>query len=197
MNQTNTEISELYFSLTIMSYILSIDIGIHNLGYSIMNTNMSNINFGIFDLDKHIQKSSKNIVLDRIKYISMFIKQIFDKLNITKVIIERQVNNNTMAMELMYCIASTCYQYCSDIVIFDPKLKFTKLRINYDTKNKNHKKLSIKIMRNYITKYYPKYLDKFNSYDKQDDIADSLFMLLININEDNITELNKILECNK
>lgn len=194
------------------SYTLSIDIGIHNLGYAIGLQNSAAIlhkqrneveaatiattlySFGLFDIDDKIKKSA-NIVMERVRLVSMFLKQIFKNLPITIVIIERQVNTNVMAMELMYCVASCCYQYCRNIIIFDPKLKFTKLKIPYETKNKAHKKLSIKIIRNYISNYYEDLLERFVSYDKLDDISDAVFMLLVYSYNDNPAELKKLRKC--
>ena len=167
--------------------ILSIDIGIHNLGYAIYDKNTKSeqkkepLIFGLYDLDDNIEKKDKknNIVITRTKYINKFVKKIFKNHQVNTVIIERQVNTNTRAMELMYLLTATIYNYCEDIIIFDPKLKFTKTGLIYNTKNKAHKKLSIKVIREYITNNYPSLLDSFENYDKKDDISDAVFMLLI------------------
>lgn len=177
--------------------ILSIDIGIHNIGYALYNTETDKLNFGLFDTDSKLTKSDKklNIVVSRVKYINMFVKEMFDRYKITKIIIERQVNNNTMAMELMYALTATIYNYCDNIEIFDPKLKFTSLGISYNTKNKAHKKLSISIVNNYIDKYYNYKLNDFEQYNKLDDISDAVFMLFISLYKNDSKQLLKIKEC--
>lgn len=175
-------------------YILSIDIGIHNIGYALYDKENDDLNFGLYDIDEHLTKADKkaNVVVTRVKYVNMFVDKIFENNNISKVIIERQVNNNTMAMELMYALTSCIYRYCKDIVIFDPKMKFKALGLTYTTKNKAHKKLSIQIVDNYINKYYPQLVEKFDMNTKQDDISDAILMLLIDMNKNNIDELMKI-----
>lgn len=175
--------------------ILSIDIGIHNLGYSLYDVDNNKLFFDLYDIDEKISKND-NIILSRTKIINDFVKNIFtNHNNINTVIIEKQVNVNTMAMELMYLLTATIYNYCDNIIIFDPKQKFTKLSIKYDVKNKNHKKLSIRIIRNYISKYYNDLLDTFDSYTKRDDISDSVFMLFVHLYNDNKKELIKLKQC--
>ena len=119
------------------NYILSIDIGIHNLGWCVMETNPNTpyLEFGLYDIDE--DNKNKDTVLYRTAKVHEFVKQIFDIYNVSTVIIERQVNVNTMAMELMYSLVSSIYPYTRNIIIFDPKLKFTTLSLKYDTKNKS------------------------------------------------------------
>lgn len=174
--------------------ILSIDIGIHNIGYAIYNKIEDKLDFGLYDIDSQLTKSDKknNTVITRVKYVSLFIDKLFESYNFNKVIVERQVNNNTMAMELMYSIVSCVYKYCKDIIIFDPKMKFKALGLTYSTKNKAHKKLSVNIVSNYINKYYSSLMDKFDDNTKQDDISDAILMLLIDNYKNDINELMKI-----
>ena len=179
-----------------MNYnILSIDIGIHNLGYSLFNINDNKLFFDLYDIDNNINNNI-NIVVSRTKIINEFIKILFTKYpDINTVIIERQVNVNTMAMELMYLLTATIYNYCTNIIIFDPKQKFNKLSIKYNIKNKEHKKLSINIIYNFLLKYHVELIDKFNSFNKKDDISDAIFMLLVYVYKDNKKELMKLKEC--
>ena len=165
-----------------VNYILSIDIGIHNLGWCVMNTTSEDeqntfIDFDLYDIDK--ENNNKDIVLYRTAKVHEFVKQIFDKYSVSTVIVERQVNVNTMAMELMYSLVSAIYVYTNNIIIFDPKLKFTTLSLKYDTKSKQHKKLSIYIVYNYLRHKYPDLVNKFMSYSKRDDISDAILMLLV------------------
>lgn len=170
---------------------LSIDIGIHNLAYAIHKD--GELIFDMFDIDAHITARKCNVVIQRVKVVNDFINEIFGKYNIEKVIIERQVNNNTVAMEMMYLITATCIRYTENIIIFDPKLKFSTLRLPYDTRNKAHKKLSVQIITNYLARYYP--ANDITKYKKKDDIADSVFMLLVEEYKDDKDKLMQLREC--
>lgn len=174
--------------------ILSVDLGIHNIGYAIYTISDDKLQFGLYDIDSNLTASDRkaNVVVTRTKYIYMFVSNVFKQYPIDTVIIERQVNNNTMAMELMYSLTACVYNFCKDIVIFDPKLKFTSLGLTYNTKNKAHKKLSINIVKNYITKYYPDLLSSFEDNSKQDDISDAVLMIFTHINKNNVEALMKI-----
>lgn len=45
--------------------ILSIDIGVHNLGYAIYDEESNTLNFDIYDVDKNMRKKD-NIVMSRV-----------------------------------------------------------------------------------------------------------------------------------
>ena len=93
-------------------HILSIDIGIKNLGYSIISfdklgkkqlTDLA-VEFDIFDISKHLPKKT-DIVSSRCEALIQFFRPLFQAYgHFRTIIIERQVNRNTMAMELMYAI---------------------------------------------------------------------------------------------
>ena len=182
------------------SAILSIDIGIHNLGWCVMETAMVDdhcdteaniyLDFGLYDIDE--DNKNKDTVLYRTAKVHEFVKQIFDIYNVSTVIVERQVNVNTMAMELMYSLVASIYSYTRDIIIFDPKLKFTTLSLKYDTKNKQHKKLSVCVVYGYLRHKYPEHVNKFMSYTKRDDISDAVLMLLVYVYKNNKQELATI-----
>lgn len=141
--------------------------------------NREDMVFGLYDVDANLP-SNDDVVVSRVAVINSFVKEIFDEFpSISTVIIERQVNVNTMAMELMYALTATVYNYCKDIVIFDPKLKFTMLSLKYSTQSKAHKKLSVEIVRNYLATHHSDLLPLFNCNKKRDDIADAVLMLLV------------------
>ena len=181
-----------------MTKFLSIDIGIKNLGWTYIVVdeieqrkkaitkcdecdvsffqNISELRFGIYSIDEN--KTYKDSVVKwRCKKINDFFAM-FDSLDY--IIIERQVNTNTMAMELMYAIVMKAMSVVgeSNVFIFDPKVKFTFYGEEYTTKNKAHKKYSIAKATNILTQEYPELLDEFNKYNKKDDISDSLNQLL-------------------
>ena len=164
-----------------MHCILSLDLGIKNLGYSIISyTKLGilsfsdlTIKFDIFNIEKHIPKKS-SIVTGRCNALHTFFSDIAEKYIIDFVIIERQVSRNTMAMELMYATTAIAMFHCPDVIIFDPKNKFNKLDIEYVTEGKKHKEQSSLYARNLIKNKFSDLLNEFNKYEKKDDISDSL-----------------------
>lgn len=161
--------------------IISIDLGIKNLGYSVisyskigkLNFSDIKINFGIYDISKCIPKKV-NVVNGRCAALFKFFADIIENFTVDTVIIERQVSRNVMAMELMYATTAIAMFYCDDVVIFDPKNKFNKLNIEYSTESKKHKKQSSSYARNLIESEFSDMLNEFDSYSKKDDISDSL-----------------------
>ena len=172
--------------------ILSIDIGIHNLAYALFDDDI--VWFDIYDVDNKMKAFERrtNVVLSRTKYLHEFVKDIFENNNITKVIIERQVPTNTIAMEIMYMLTGIVYTYCNNIVIFDPKLKFTTIGLPYDTHNKAHKKLSIEIVEKYLENKNKILFDKLQTYEKKDDISDAILMALVETFKDDKEKLVEI-----
>ena len=183
------------------SAIVSIDIGIKNLaGVIITNYNQNlkdiNIHFDLYDLTKCSGRT--NVSVSR----SCVIKNIFATISqnhiIDKIIIERQVQQNTIAHSLMYSIISIALFYVEpqNIIIFDPKIKFTKLCISYTTKNKEHKKLSVNLIHNFlINTEKNNNLKSFEALVKKDDVADALLQALVITAEHNylLKELRKLL----
>lgn len=171
-------------------HILSIDIGIKNLGWAIIEFNKLgkkvledlSITFNIYDISKHLPKR-KDIVSGRCEALLQFFQPLFAKYNSFKtIIIERQVNRNTMAMELMYAITMAIKILNgpnSEIIIFDPKDKFLKLGLEYSTKNKAHKKQSILYAHKLVESYWSDLLPTFNDFEKKDDISDALNQALV------------------
>ena len=177
-----------------MPKLLSIDIGTTNLGYTFIDFDTKcgladmGIRFGIFRIDAG-KKVKDSIVIHRIKKV----KELFSLFPILDyVIIERQVNINTEAMELMYAITSAAMLRVGDncVTIFDPKLKFTHYHLKYDTKGKAHKRLSIQIAHEFLEAYYPELIDEFSMYEKKDDISDSLNQAIVWLRKNNMIKIS-------
>ena len=174
--------------------IISIDIGVKNLAVVII-TNYKNslkdisIKFNLYNLND-FNYNSNSIIVDRCLAISNIFKDISTKYNIQKVIIERQVIQNTVANRLLYSLITAALNYTENIIIFNPLDKFIKLDIKYSTKNKSHKKLSIDLIKNFLYNIDVESLILFNSFVKKDDLADALLQALIIIAESN----NQLLE---
>ena len=165
---------------------LSIDIGIRHLGYSILTSD--GLVFDIFDIEeaytKHpLLKKINSVPVQRSYVLNQFLTDIIERYKIECIIVERQVQTNIMAMEIMYSIISLCITKIplEALIIYDPKKKFTDLHLKYSTKNKEHKKLAIEVCRRYLIELYPSLLDQFDGHKKKDDISDSILMnLLVN-----------------
>ena len=129
------------------------------------------------DVSKNVVKKgakSKDVVTYRCTRIKEFFDKILSEYKVLKyVVIERQVPRNTVAMNLMYGINAYAQIYTDNIFIFDPKMKFTKLGVSYNTQNKAHKILSIDMAKKIMNSIFPDYSKEIDTYEKQDDIADS------------------------
>jgi len=170
--------------------ILSIDIGIKNLGFCVINYTDSlktmNISFDLFVID---DKKTQDIVKYRINKILQF----FDKIpveNPCTVIIERQVNHNTIAMELMYSIATAASMKfgAENVIIFAPNKKFTFIKEDYITKNLQHKRKSKQLAESFLKNNYSEMYEEFKKFDKKDDISDALNQALVYIVENKLVK---------
>jgi hypothetical protein len=181
-----------------MRCILSIDLGVKNLGYSIISYSKFGklsfedltLKFGIFNIAENIPKKN-NVVTGRCNALHTFFNDIAETYTIDFVIIERQVSRNTMAMELMYATTAIALFHCPDVIIFDPKSKFSKLDIEFSTEKKKHKKQSSEFARNLIKNKFNETIDEFDSYEKKDDISDSLNQCFVWMLDNGFLTINK------
>jgi hypothetical protein len=151
--------------------LLSFDIGKYNLAFADINYSERKISKINFDLRNISSKSATPVAR------CTALKELVEELSLTKdtvVVIERQTPNNTVAMEIMYGLIALVLQYTAQVVVFDPKLKFTTFRVEYNTRNAAHKKKSIALMTEFL-KGYPDLLEIFSKCPKKDDISDALF----------------------
>ena len=143
--------------------------------------------YNINDNIKDHTNSKTNVIAKRCKAIKRFFESLTFK-SYEAVIIERQVVNNSIACYLMYSIAIEALNYTNNVVIFTPNQKFKTFQILYSTTNKQHKRLSIMLASNLITKNFPKMIYKFNSFEK-DDISDAINQLFTVLYQNDITTL--------
>lgn len=159
--------------------ILSIDIGKKNLGWCVYSND--DIQFGLFDIEKHIIK--KNMFNRNICLIEWFNKMIDERGQFDKVIIEKQVVQNVVAMCIQSCLITISKILLKDsiIICFDPKRKF--VGITYNAKKKEHKKIIIDIARTELK--LKNKLNNFESFKKKDDISDAIVMAKIEFENNN------------
>ena len=169
--------------------ILSIDIGIKNLGFAVLSfdilgkkkINDFTVFFDIFDISKHLKKKG-DIVNNRCDALVKWLTELKERYSDFKtVIIERQVNRNTMAMELMYALTMGLHLIMptADIIIFDPKDKFLKLGLEYSTQSKSHKKQSTRYAKSLIHTFWTEQEQHFDEFDKKDDVSDAINQALV------------------
>lgn len=171
----------------IIETILSIDIGKKNLGYTLYRHLENDLNecknlfkFGLFNITEKLkEKKLKENIEGRNQILIKWLNNKRKKYNITKIVVEKQVINNVVAMCIESCIITFALMYKLNFLIFDPKNKFTLTGDSYDSKKKEHKKLAIKYAINTIKNIDESLLEIFNQYDKQDDISDSIIMALM------------------
>ena len=148
-----------------MSSILSLDIGTKNFGYALISK--SSLKFGVFAIGSNIKK--------RYDILSDFLTKVIKENNVEYVVIEKQVNVNTVGMCIMYMLFSICSTILdsSHVDLFVPLQKFKVLKLPYNTYRKQHKKQSIEYARNLISHRYPTELQEFDKLCKKDDVSDA------------------------
>lgn len=134
-----------------MHYILSIDLGKRNLGWSLFrqltDKTIELDSFGVFDIDNEIQTqtitvtktlktTTKTIQVKRFKdtqaviarptVLVEFLESLRERINddFYKVIVEKQNINNPLAMTLQTVIITYCITRLIEVTSFDPKVKF-------------------------------------------------------------------------
>lgn len=144
--------------------VLSIDVGRKNLGWAFFG---SEIDFGLFNIDEKCKAvSNGEVSTARCAVIKRFFKSIIDIYGTPDfVIIERQVPNNAVCCCLMYSIITEAQEY-SRVQVIPAWEKFKTFGVKYTTKNKEHKKLSVKMAE--------ELLGKKIDLPKKDDIADAV-----------------------
>jgi hypothetical protein len=194
---------------------LSIDIGTKNLGYAIYSWDVNTtdtqpttttkrkrtppqpslpqlgdilIDFDILTIDD--TKKKTDIVVKRVTAINEFFQTVSENYNIRYVIIERQVITNTPAMCLMYSVATVANNLGANVIIFDPKKKFSLLNVGYTTAKKEHKKQSVIYARNLLNYAYSDKLIDFDSHKKKDDVSDAINQGLLSLIERNIIDVD-------
>jgi hypothetical protein len=144
--------------------IISFDIGTRNFAYSII-TSDSQLIFKLIDEDSPIKRKEKK-PLGRCRVLREILLEATSLLEPNaplRIVIEKQVQSNVVAMGLMYALLSIALNFTENVILFDPKQKFILLKQEYSTTNKAHKSLSIKLSQDIISEKYPGKLIKFNN----------------------------------
>lgn len=150
-----------------MSFI-AVDIGVKHFAYCVINN--EEIDFNIIELSKN----NNDIINDLIEFIEKRLCLPF------VLIIEQQVINNVKAMIIQNILMTICKLKNINYVLFNPKLKFNyiegeKIKLSY----KQRKNKSIDYARIYLNKFHKNMLDIFEQFDKKDDVADAIVMVVM------------------
>jgi hypothetical protein len=167
--------------------VIAFDIGFRNLAFSVI-TSENKLHFRFIDLESRIKCKEKK-TLGRCHVLSEIVKEALAfvdsgssplvplaSLAKCKIVIEKQVQTNVIAMGLMYALVSISQQFATEIVLFSPNQKFILLKQDFSVVDKAHKKLSVKLTRDIIREKYPESLHEFEELRKQDDVADAFLM---------------------
>lgn len=157
-----------------MSY-MTIDVGMKHLAYCIISNTG-----GIYGFEM-ISVNAK----DKVKFICDILTERIHTYNIIKVIVEQQVLKNVQAMIIQNIIKTYCYINNIEFSTYNPKNKFKYLNETYNSKKKEHKKISIRYAINILTRMNRSDLiSMFNQYDKKDDLADAICMAVMSVYPD-------------
>ena len=165
-------------------YYLAIDVGKINLGYAIYNG--ENIGFNVLNVEKQIIEKTKNEFgekTSKIEVLNKWVNHLCKQYNFSKVYIEQQVINNVSAMVIQSILETLFYIKGIPCCEFPAANKFKYLNPQYDTKKKEHKKISIEYAKN-ILKHHDIELDDFEKFPKKDDISDAICMAFMTFRED-------------
>ena len=150
---------------------------------TIEEQNIIDINFELYNLDDYgLQSNSLGLVINRCTAIKEIFLQAANNFDTQQVLIEKQVPRNENAMCIMYSLYTIAITKLEpeNVYLFDPKMKFTSIGLNYDTKNKNHKKKSIELAKKLLSKLNnDELMERFLSNSKQDDIADAINQAIV------------------
>lgn len=159
-------------------WTLAIDVGRRNMGFAIYDRHT--IKFGLFDIEQQIKID--NIKGDapskRVKVLLKWFKNLIKNYHIVEVVVEKQVKQNGVAMQIENILLTLACENDIHFKIYDPKNKFQYIPIEFISKIKEHKKISIHYALNIIYNLNQS-LEYFITFDKKDDISDAICMAVM------------------
>lgn len=165
-------------------YYLAIDIGKVNMGYAVYDG--KTFGYSIFNLNENITPKMKKIYgekMSRIIVLNQFVSSLINMFPIKKVILEQQVKRNTEAVIIQTILETIFFTQNIEVVEFAPINKFKYLNPDYDSKRKEHKKISANYAQRILFKHNMN-IDEFNEFKKKDDISDAICMVFMEFYED-------------
>lgn len=163
--------------------VLAIDIGVKNLAISRYDTETNKWIFNLFNID--MDKKCKSVAETRAKNIKKLILEnieLFENSNV--ILIEQQVQaNGTMKAVFNMLYAMLYYKYESRVQPMSSMHKTKLNNIPICSSKLERKKATIAYVNNYLK---GEELKLFRSFKKQDDIADTICMIIHHLEKNNI-----------
>ncbi len=164
---------------------LSIDVGIKNLAFIILNDKYEIVDWNVCELCDKTTNSKKISLVD----IGTKLYESLEKIKeypIKTVIIENQIGPNAIRMKSIQGMITLYYvsKQVYDIQYWNAGNKLKKYLKGKTTYNER-KKASVQITKLLIDEHYSNYNDFFNKHKKKDDLADCLLQLLDYLSKEN------------
>ena len=157
-----------------MSFVIAIDVGIKNLGLCIFDFRTNTV---VLWENVSLVPSGRYLPANNVQYVREFMRK-YDGyfMDAFQVIIERQMRGNMRIIEAL--IHAMCYDHC--VVI---SARSVKLHYDLSTKNYRGNKQKAVVFANAFASKNPGAFDgeqlrRYTASKKQDDLADSLIMVL-------------------
>jgi hypothetical protein len=167
-----------------MTWTLAIDVGKKNMGYALYDRNIIKYDLFNIELEIKLQKIKGDMPSKRIKVINNWLKGLMNKYPISMMIVEKQVKKNGVAMMIENSLLTLSCVYNIPFKIYDPKNKFTYIPIEYNSKRKEHKQISIHYAWNILYNFGLN-MNHFLEFKKKDDISDAICMAFMSIENEN------------
>ena len=104
-------------------YILGIDVGRINMGYSLFNG--TTLSFNLFNIETHITNAKiKDVKKNRTIIIYKFLEQIKSKFDVSKIVLEQQMKVNPTAQSIEEAIITIAYIFNNEENTYSDKKKF-------------------------------------------------------------------------
>ena len=168
-----------------MTWILAIDIGRVNMGYALYDG--EHIKFDLFNIESNL--TSKIIrrygkVLGRTRILCEWLSNVIKSYSIKLIVVEKQVMKNTVAKSLENAISVISIYNNIPFKTYDPKNKFKYLHERFDSKKKEHKRISERYALNIINNFGYS-TDHYYEFKKKDDISDAICMAVFTFENKN------------
>lgn len=168
-----------------MTWILAIDIGKVNMGYALYNG--EEIKFDLFNIESKLTSKlirKYGIILARTKILCEWLDVLIKSFNISMIVVEKQVMKNVVAKNLENVISVISIYNNIPFKTYDPKNKFKYLHETFNSKKKEHKRISEKYALNIIQNFGYS-TEHYYEFKKKDDISDALCMAVFTFESKN------------
>lgn len=157
-----------------MAYVIAIDVGIKNLGLCIFDFKTAQV----VEWDNVcLVPNGRYIPAQNVQYVRSFVKKFeayFD--NVFQVLVERQMRTNMRIIEAV--IQTLFYENCLIISARSVKMHYDLSTRNYRANKQKAVEWAKKFVQKNPTAFAPLVAYTFESVSKQDDLADSLLLIM-------------------